>query len=497
MIGYRNASYDPREKTVTIGTWTEDGDRIDYSVNFRPYFFVEDPKGNETSIFNTKLRRKEFESVFDKNKYIKETGIKRVYENFNAVQHCLIDRYWEGNETEEFAKFPLKVYFLDIEAVAEEFPNALEAKFPINVITIYCTQRQKFFTWGTKSFNVEDKAKVEYRHFAQEIDMLEDFIRWFKIDPCDILSGWNSAGFDIPYIVNRINYMVGENAANQLSPVNRVYSRTFMGSFGREETHFHIDGISCVDYLDIYKRFSFSNRESYKLNDIAELELDEKKIDYGDQTLLELMQSNWQVFVEYNIQDVLLLVKMEEKLQFINLLRMLAYVGCTTFEGAMGTLSTVTGAAAIRARQKGQRISTYIRGEDDGSKNPGAYVADPLPGFQENIISFDANSLYPNVMISLNMSPETKIGKIVEIDDENVTVRHVNGQVFTLTRQKFLQFIKAEEIAISKARILFSQKKKGIMPDLVDFYYKERKKVQKELKAVKLEIANLQNLLKD
>jgi DNA polymerase elongation subunit (family B) len=169
---------------------------------------------------------------------------------------------------------------------------------------------------------------------------------------------------------------------------------------------------------------------------------------------------------------------------------MISYIGCTTFEGALGTLGIITGAAAIRARKKGQRISTFIRKEDDGSRNPGAYVAEPLNGFQEDIVSFDANSLYPNLMISLNMSPETKVGKIIETTDEDVTVQHVNGQVFKLSKPKFAQFIKKEDVAISKAKVLFTQKNKGIVPEMVDFYYQKRKVIQTELKKYKKEYSN-------
>lgn len=495
MVGYRNATYNPREQTCEIYTWSEEGERISFTTRFVPYFFLEDVKGDETSIFNTRLRKKTFDNTYDKNKYIKETGVKRLYENFNTTQHCLMDLYWQHNEDEDFGKFPLKIYYLDIEAVAETFPDPATAQHPINVITIFDSLSNKFFAWGLKPYNTKD-ASVRYVYCKSEVDLLTNFIEFVKHNPCDILSGWNSANFDIPYIINRIKGILGDAAVNELSPVKRVYFRTFVGAFGKEQVNYHIDGISCVDYLDIYKRFSFTNRESYKLDYIGELELDEKKVDFGDRDLLTLMKEDWDTFVDYNIQDVRLLVKLESKLQYINLLRMMAYVGLTTFEGAMGTLSVITGGAAVQARKRGQRVSTFVREEDDGSKNPGAYVAEPLPGFQESIVSFDANSLYPNVMISLNMSPETKVGKIIESDDESVTVRHVNGQIFKLTKEKFAKFVKKEDIAISRAKILFSQKTKGIIPEMVDHYYQKRKIVQAELEQYQRELETIENQLK-
>ena len=495
MIGYRNAAYNPRDQTVEVYTWSEEGDRISYTSKFSPYFFVEDVKGTETSIYNTKLRRKSFPSSFEKNKYLKETGLRRIYENFNNVQHCLLDLYWNNNEHEDFSKFPLKIYYVDIEAVAETFPNPSSAEHPINVITIYDSLREQFFCWGLKPYTPK-QDNITYVYCKSEVDLLTLFIEFFRRDPCDVFSGWNSANFDIPYIINRIKNVLGESSVNELSPVGRVHSRTFIGTFGKEQINFHLDGISCVDYLDIYKKFSFTNRESYKLDYIGEYELGEKKVNIGSNSLLELMINDWDTFIDYNIQDVNLLVKLEQKLQFINLLRMLAYVGLTTFEGAMGTLGVITGATAVRARHRGQRISTFVREADDGSKNPGAYVAEPLRGFQESIVSFDANSLYPNVMISLNMSPETKIGKIIESDDESVTIRHVNGQVFKLTKDKFAKFIKKEEIAISRAKILFGQKTKGIVPDMMDYYYDKRKVVQVELEKCEMEMSEIEQQLK-
>lgn len=140
-------------------------------------------------------------------------------------------------------------------------------------------------------------------------------------------SGWNSEFFDIPYIINRIARLFDEDTCHRLSPVGTIYPRTLRTQFGRETIRWFIDGVSCLDYLDVYKKFSIGLRESYKLDSIAELELDEKKVDYGNMNLAQLADDDWQTFVEYNVQDVNLLVRMEEKLRYIELLRMLAYTG--------------------------------------------------------------------------------------------------------------------------------------------------------------------------
>lgn len=485
MIGYRNAVYLPQDECVRVYGWDKDGNRTSYTSSYNPYLMVEDINGKDTSIFNTKLRKKTFKSQFERGKYVKECGSNRLFENVNPVQQFLIDSFWKHNGDDDFAKFPVRVITIDIEVYSpDEFPTAEQAKHPINIITIHDNLTNQFYSWGTKNYE-HNRSDLKYFFCKNERQLLIDFVEFFSTLECDLLTGWNSAGFDIPYIINRINNILGQEFYLQLSPVKRVYNRTLnSGIFGKPQIRWYIDGVSCVDYIDIYKRFSFVNRESYKLDFIAELELGEKKVDYGNTNLASLATDDWQLFVDYNLQDVALLVKLDQKLQYVALLRMLAYMGLTTMENAMSTLSTITGTAAIRARQRNQFLPTFQR-SGEGDKNPGAFVAEPLEGFQSNVVSFDANSLYPNIMISLNLSPETKIGSIIDTDNEHVTIRHINGQEFKLTLAKFAQFVNQEKIAITKAKVLFSQKVKGILPEIVDDYYKERVAVRKEMMDLK------------
>lgn len=485
MIGYRNAVYLPQEECVRVFAWDEHGNRANFDAHYSPYVMIEDPKGSDVSIFNTKLRTRKFKTQYDRSKFIKDCGTRRLFENLNPVQQFLVDAYWKHNGDADFNKFAIRVATIDIEVYSPaEFPTAEHARHPINIITFHDSLTNRFYSWGTKEYN-HSREDLTYVFCKTERQLLQEFIEFFGTLEVDLLTGWNSAGFDIPYIINRIGNVLGDEYYQHLSPVKRVYNRTLnSGLFGKQQIRWYIDGISCVDYIDIYKRFSFTNRESYKLDFIAELELGEKKVDYGNTNLASLANDDWQLFVDYNLQDVALLVKMDQKLQYIALLRMLAYMGLTTMENAMSTLSTISGTAAIRARQKGQFLPTFLRGEDDG-KNPGAYVAEPLEGFKTSVVSFDANSLYPNIMISLNMSPETKVGKIIESNDEGVVIQHINGSTYNLSLAKFAKFVKDEQIAISKAKVLFSQKKKGILPEIVDEYYQERVAVREEMMILK------------
>ncbi|NDG29124.1 hypothetical protein EB118_03365 [bacterium] len=490
---FRNVAYLPREQLIRLFTWDENGRRISYDTTFEPYIYLETNNREDVlSIFNTKLKKKKFKNQAERYRYLKDNKIERVFENLNVQQQFLIDCFWENNEKEEFNKFPIRVLFIDIETYSpDEFPRPDNPEHPINIITVYDTLKNQFITWGLKPYSKKN-ANGFYFSCKTEKELLEKFLKYFQSDYPDILSGWNSEFFDIPYIINRMTKILGENETKKLSPVSIIRPVTFTGKFGKEQVHWHVEGVSCVDYLDIYKRFCPVLRESYKLDAIGETELGENKVDYGDTDLSSLADNDWETFVDYNIQDVNLLVRLEEKLQYLQLLRMIAYAGLTTFEGALGSLSVITGLCAIRARHRNQRIPTFNKGSrESDEQNAGAYVGEPKRGFQENIVSFDANSLYPNVMITLNLSPETKVGTIIDKTDKEVTLRHVNGQNFTLSTEKFLKFIQKEQIAISKAKVLFSQKEKGIIPETVDHYYEKRVELKRQLKIAKKKLSTL------
>ena len=473
-------------------TWDKDGKRIKVTNSFDPYMYLESKNGEAESIYGTRLMKKVFDTQYNRYKYIQDANIKRVFENLPATQQYLVDTFWQENEKPEFSKNPIKVLFLDIETYSpDEFPKPADPTHTVNVITCFDSLSRRYITFGLGNFDNKDDD-VDYIKCDSERDLFKKFVQYIEKDYPDIMSGWNSEFFDLPYILNRCTRILGEEWTNRLSPSGKVYSRTIKGQFGVEQVRWYIEGMSLIDYLDVYKRFSVGVKESYKLDNIGEAELGEKKIDFGNMNLATLADNDWQTFVEYNIQDVRLLAKLEDKLKYTELIKMLAYVGLTTFEAALGSLSVINGATAVRARFRNQKIPSFIRNEDTG-KNPGAYVGDPLKGFQENIISFDANSLYPNVMISLNMSPETKVAKIEDKNNKEIVLRHVNGQVFSLKHDKFLEFCKKEEVAISKANVLFTQKRKGVMPEILDYYYNKRVEIKKELGAIKREYAKTKN----
>ena len=542
---YRNAVYSSRNQSIKLFTWDDEGRRVTRDVTFNPYLYLESPDGDKVSIYGTKVKKRTFNTQYDRTKYIADSGNKRLFENLPTAQQFLLETFWRENETIEFSQHPLKTVFLDIEThdplsynsnhkvkiqqndiettttVGElskfskshtvwdekkeiwikiqnsvyitkrkynNFPNPEEANHTISIITCYDNFSCKFHTFGLAPYTCTEDNLI-YHHCRNEKALLLKFLEYIESDYPDILSGWHCEGFDFPYIINRTEKILGQEHVNRLSPVGNVYFRLIRGKFGREVKRYYISGISCIDYLDIYKRFCLNLRESYKLNEIAEIELGERKTDYGDLNIITLADVDWDLFVKYNIQDVNLLIKLEKKLQYIFLLRMLAYVGLTTLESAMGTISIINGALAIKARKRGEILSTFVRSAAEG-KNPGAYVAEPKRGFKENVVSFDANSLYPNVMIALNLSPETKVGRIDKTGDM-INLHHVSGKTFALTADKLKLLIKKEQLSLTKAGFLFSQKKKGIIPEFLDHYYSERVVIKAELFKVKERLSKL------
>ena len=486
---------------MRLFTWDKDGSRVHFDLDYRPYFYIETASQREsdrTSLYQTKLRKREFPNEYRRREAIDrmrggdDTAELRLFENLGAPQQFLVDEYWRTNSNDDFTQFPIKVCFVDIETYSpDEFPIPERAKDTINVITVYDTITQKYYTWGLGEYNTSN-ADVIYKNCTSERQLLVEFVNYIKTDYPDILTGWNSELFDIPYLINRITKVLGEDEAKKLSPIDVIYSRDLISQFGKYNKRWHIKGMSCVDYLDVYKKFSPGLKESYKLDAIAETELGQKKVDYGNINLSTLADSDWQLFVDYNIQDVRLLVKMEEKLQYLQLLRMLAYTGLTPFENAMGTLNVITGAAVIESRKNGLVIPTFEKSKRySPGKYEGAYVGEPQRGFQDYIVSFDANSLYPNVMITLNLSPETKVGNIEIQKDGNIILNKVKGNPNILTKQNFYKGVKDCQLSISKAKVLFSQKKKGIFPAIVDNFYKRRVKLIKQMNKLKRQLSNL------
>ena len=493
---YRHATYDPSNKAIRLATWSETGERITVSRSYNPYLYIEtNGHHDEVSLYNTKLKKKIFNSSKERRNYAERDGNTRIFHNFTCSQQFLIDEFSTQIDNPDFVKHPLKIFYLDIETYSpNEFPEPSLAKAPVNMITIYDNLSDKFHSFGLGEYESHDN--VIYHHCKTEVVLLQRFLEFFQQDYPDIVTTWNGEIFDIPYLVHRINRILGEDESKKLSPYRNIIAKEIFTKFGKQAEKFYIEGIANLDYMNVYKKFCPSQRESYSLGSIGSLELGESKIEYEESNLSSLADKNWKQFVEYNIQDVKLLIKLEEKLHYLNILRSLSHVGLTNLETAMSTISIVAGAVAIQAKKNNKIIPTFPHKEDDGVTIEGAFVSEPQRGFHDAIISFDANSLYPNLIRTCNMSPETKIGNIIE-EDGKFILNHLSGKKYELTKEKFKLFVEKEKLAITKIGTLFSQKEIGLVPQIVAENYKKRVDIKKQLNKLKRELLNTEKDSKD
>jgi DNA polymerase elongation subunit (family B) len=494
---YRNITYSNFSKKVTLFTWNSKGERVTVTDHFKPYFYIEQQDGKDgVSIYNTKLKKIEFENDWKRKEYVKTAGINRIFYNINAEQQYLIDKFYSTHENEDFGKNPLRIFYIDIETYSKEFPNIKKATDQINVINIFDSLDNRFIVFGLEKDYTPKQDNVFYIKCKNEQELLTYFLKYWRKNFPDMVVGWNSESFDIPYIINRINLVFhDENYASRLSPVGHIrFKDNIVNRFGDITSRWYISGVALIDYMLAYKKFIPNQKSSYSLNYIGEEELGAGKLEYNAVNLTDLSDNDWPTFIDYNIQDVQLIIDLNKKLHFLETMRELAYLGMSTFESTMGTIALVTGAVAAKARNKGKIIPTFI------NKNiqtfSGGFVKKPITGLYEDIVTFDLNSLYPNTMITLNISPETKAGKIISTDDDNIKVSFINGKESNFTKKEFEIFIKTKQIAVSKSNILYMQSFKGIFSELIDPLYERRKNIQKTLNEDKIEEIRLKKELK-
>lgn len=485
---YRNVTYNNYKGSVTEWTWNDDGVPVERVSTFKPYLFIEtnEDKFDAVSIFNTKLKKLEFKNDKYRRAFVDQTK-KRLFYNLPVKQQYLLERY-QSTSMEDMTKFPLRVFYLDIEVYSHDsFPEADVADYPVNLITIYDTMTSKFYTWGlANNYDTElvesvgiDPKDVVYVSCKNENSLLSSFISFWNKNFPDLVTTWNGSTFDIPYIVNRTKKLLGEEELYKLSPTSFVYSRSRSNIFGRYYTHWVIDAVSDVDYLELYAKSEMNQHESYKLDYIGNYEGVDGKVAYESANLATLADEDWNTFVTYNIQDVNILVKLEKKKNYLKIARGKSYRGFSTLDKALDSVPIVTGMIAKAGLDQHQMIVTFNPQHED-HEYEGGYVFKPSGKVHKGIVSFDVNSLYPNTMITLNTSPETKMGKVIPNGDKFI-IQLVNGNSKTVDEATLNKFIKDNNIIRTKSNILFSQKKMGICPMFLDNMYKERKAVQAKM----------------
>ncbi|MCS7316934.1 MAG: hypothetical protein NZZ41_01240 [Candidatus Dojkabacteria bacterium] len=471
------------------------------------YFFIssQDRNSEYKTIFGNlvkKIECKDWYTYKDKIQYYKSKNIE-TYESDVPIETKFIIQHYLGIDL----KLPIfDIYFLDIEVYSDAgFPEAKDANYPIKIITIWSTKQKKFFIFCEKDFDDKFLRKnnenfEKYIH-EDEKELLNEFMNFIQKTHPDVISGWNSNGYDIPYIINRCRKLFGyeqnekgriiKDGASKISPIDYVYSRRLPISEYKFEERFEIPGINLLDYMEVFQNYTFSEQESWKLDYIAKKEIGESKIPY-DGTIADLYK-NWQQYVEYNIQDVRLLKKLDEKKKFFNLLFTFCY-GCRVpFEHFVKTTKVLDGAFLSRLAQD-KIVLPDVRNfsdvnEKEDEKYIGGYVKDPEPGIHQWIVSFDATSLYPSIMMGWNISPETKITVIPKqyvkplmkclADDQHQddTVMQISGKEISI--RKFADFMKKNKYCLAANGAIYKTDVQGVVGKFVKEWFDKRKEYKK------------------
>jgi DNA polymerase elongation subunit (family B) len=301
---------------------------------------------------------------------------------------------------------------------------------------------------------------------------------WTRFYP-DVISGWNIKFFDIPYLVNRITKLFGEDEAKKLSPWNRLSEREAF-VMNREHQVFDLDGIATLDYIQLYRKFTYSQQESYRLDNIAHVELGEKKLDYSEfETLHQLYKHDYQKFIEYNIKDVELVEKLEDKMKLIELALTLAYDNKVNYDDVF-TQVRMWDSIVYNHLMKKKIVIPQMKMGEKKTQYEGAYVKDPICGMHEWVVSFDLNSLYPHLIMQYNISMETLVQPSNYSIEMRNTVRENKVNVDSmLNRQVRLDYLKNVGVTLTPNCQFFNVKKQGVLPEIMDSMYKDRTRYKK------------------
>lgn len=391
--------------------------------------------------------------------------MKHVSENVKTCEtdigediKFLQNRYKGQNLKADIKNFQIAT--LDIEVAAkDQFPEPNEANYPINLISIYYSKLDQVYTYGLQPYTGNSKLVKNYHYFKNEKDLIERFITDFRKQRVDIISGWNSRLFDLPYIINRCNKL---DINVSLSPIN-IYRESKAGGYHISSGGYDIAGISILDGLDLYKNFVYENRERYSLQAIGMFEVGEGKKDL-EGTVNNAWETNWNAFVEYNVQDVLLTKKIEEKKKHIELTINFCYQALIPFNKIFSSISLITG-YVMKYLHERNMVLPDRSGEKKDDKIPGAYVM-AKPGFYKWICSFDIASMYPHLIIMYNISPETLV-----LNSENTNEYYKTP----LTEYKTWDTADGD---FKIGGIQYRKDKKGIIAEIVEDTYKKRKRLK-------------------
>ena len=435
-------------------------------------------------------------TVRDCREFIKKyDGVQnfKVYGNDRYIYQYISEMYPE--EEVKFDTTKIKISTIDIEVKTENgFPDVESAAEEVLLITVQDYTTKQIRTWGQGPFN-NKQENVIYKSFRTEYELLNDFINWWMIETNtpEVVTGWNSELYDMPYLVRRIDRILGEKLMKRLSPWGLVTERETI-VMGRKQISYDVGGITQLDYLNLYKKFTYKAQESYRLDYIASVELGQKKLDHSEfDTFKDFYTKGWQKFVEYNIIDVELVDRMEDKMKLIELAITMAYDAKVNYNDVFYQVRMWDAIIYNYLKKRNIVIPPKERSDKD-AKYAGAYVKEPIPGKYDWVVSFDLNSLYPHLIMQYNISPET----LRETRHPSVTVDKILNEELTFELYK--------DSAVCANGAMYRKDVRGFLPELMEKIYKDRTIYKKKMliakqdyektptKALEKEIARCNNI---
>jgi len=456
----------------------EDGRRFRERVPYKPYLFVDSRKASDTKYKNIKgqpVERIDFDSIGDQRDFTRKYKDIDNFDIYGITNHpylFLNDEY--SGESCEYDSSLIRVVNLDIEVAADQgFPDIEAASKPITAITM--KMGEDIACFGCGEF-INTNPRVTYYKARDEMELLRDFIRvWRKWDP-DVCTGWNIEGFDIPYILNRVTNVLNFDAAKQLSPFGIIDERKFAND---GKTRQDILGITLYDYLSLYKKFTYTQQESYSLDNISSVELGEKKLDYSEYDgLFSLYKNDYQRFMEYNIKDVDLVDKLEKKLGLIELGFAIAYDAKVNLIDALTSVRMWDIIIHNYLLAKNIVVPSYNY-QDKERLVEGAYVKDPQVGMHKWVVSFDLNSLYPHLIMQYNIGPDTYHSHLpTRLGVQEI----IDGK---LNQPEFRNHINDHNLTVAGSGACYTRDYRSFMSILMDRMYQQRSEFKDQMLAVK------------
>ena len=522
-MSYVDAFYDRGQDVINVVERDDKGKRHYREYNPRHIFYYEDPRGKYKSIHDKPLSRVTCKNIKELRKELAIHSNKKLYESdINPIYRMLEDNYLNQDAPK------LNVAFFDIEVDFDPergYASPEDAFMPITSVAVYLQWMETMVCLAIppKTLSMEEAKKTiegidNVMLFEKESEMLDAFLD--LIQDADVLSGWNSEGFDIPYTVNRITKTLSKEDTKRLCLWNQYPRKREYEKFGKTSITYDLIGRVHIDSLELYRKYNYEERHTYRLDAIGELEVGEKKTVY-EGSLDALYNNDFRTFIEYNIQDTALLDKLDKKLKFIDLANTVAHENTVLIQTTMGAVAVTEQGIINEAHRRGFIVPNRVRREPGSEPAAGAYVAYPKKGIHEWIGSVDLNSLYPSVIRALNMGPETIVGQLRQdgtkariesemakgksfanawegqfgsVEFDSVMAREVGRQItidwegndkhdtISAAQVYDLIFESNQPWMLSANGTIFTYEKEGVIPGLLKRWYKERKEMQAKMR---------------